>query len=298
LEDRCIFINILKKPFKINIDPVLFILLIIMYYNGYIIRYLLILASMLIHEGAHITVAVFGKRKLVCVKILAIGLSAEIKEVYDGCINPILIYISGPFINILLALICFITNTYYFVFSDNMRFFIYANVALAIFNMLPVLPLDGGKIIRDILVTKIGLFKGYKYARVLSLGFTSVVFVLGVLLLLAGIFNLSILLISVYILYYQKFDKTEESLMNIKNLLFKRSRFLKRGIYPGRELVVLKSVHIGDVIKSMDFDRFHIVYIVDESMRLVKVLTEQDVLEGVLKHDPDMRFEDLLKVME
>ena len=86
--------------------------------------------------------------------------------------------------------------------------------------------------------------------------------------------------------------------MNIKNLLFKRSRFLKKGIYPGRELVVLKSVHIGDVIKSMDFDRFHIVYIVDESMRLVKVLTEQDVLEGVLRHDPNMRFEDLLKVME
>lgn len=269
-----------------------------MYCNGYIIRYLLIFASMLIHEVAHITVAVFGKRKLVCVKILAIGLSAEIKQMYDDCLNPLLIYISGPFINILLALICFVTNTYYFVFSDNMSFFIYANVALAIFNMLPVLPLDGGKIFREILVSKIGLFKGYKYARRLSLGVTTVVIVLGVLLLFTGIFNLSILLISVYILYYQKFDKTEESLMNIKNLLFKRSRFLKKGIYPGRELVVLKSMHIGDIIKSMDFDRFHIVYVVDESMRLVKVVTEQDVLEGVLRHDPDMRFEDLLKVME
>ncbi|NLP14393.1 MAG: peptidase M50 [Clostridium sp.] len=269
-----------------------------MYYNGYIIKYLLIFASILIHEIAHIIVAVFGKRKLVSIKIFAIGLSAEIKEKDDNRLNPLFIYISGPLSNILLALICFITNTYYFVFSDNMRFFIYANVALAIFNMLPVLPLDGGKIIRDILVSKIGLFKGYKYARRLSLGFAAVVFALGVLLLIAGIKNLSIILISVYMFCYQKFDKSEESLMNIKNLLYKRSRFLKKGIYPGRELVVLKSMHIADIIKSMDFDRFHIVYVVDECMRLVKVLTEQDVLEGVLKHDSDMRFEDLLKDME
>lgn len=298
-EDICIFINILKKPFKIDIDPLLFILLIIMYYRCYIIKYLLIFASMLIHETAHISVAVIGKRKPVSVKILAIGLNAEIEEKHDDCMNPLLIYISGPLINIFLALICFIIkNTYYFEFSDNMRFFIFANASLAVFNILPVLPLDGGKIIREILVSKIGFFKGYKYARRLSLGFATIVFALGVLLLITGTNNLSILLISLYIFHCGKIYNSEESIMNIKNLLYKRSRFLKKGVYPGRELVVLKSMHIGDIIKSMDFDRFHIVYVVDESMKLVKIITEQDVIEAILKHDPDMIFEDLLKIME
>jgi len=57
-------------------------------------------------------------------------------------------------------------------------------------------------------------------------------------------------------LYFQKSDRPEEILMNIRNLLFKRSRFLKKGVYPGRELVVLESTRLGELIKSMDFDRF------------------------------------------
>jgi len=38
----------------------------------------------------------------------------------------------------------------------------------ALFNMLPILPLDGGRILKDVLVSKMGLVRGCKYTRRLS----------------------------------------------------------------------------------------------------------------------------------
>lgn len=269
-----------------------------MYYNDHLIEYLLIFFSMVIHEAAHIAAAVIQKRILVSVGITAIGLNAVIEENPDMEANRFLININGPIANILMFFSCIIIDTYYFSIWDNMRFFIYANICLAVFNMLPILPLDGGRIFRDILVSKMGLLRGSKYARRMSVGFAAVLLVLGFFQYLVSKYNFSLILIAGYILYFQKSNRAEETLMNIKNLLFKRSRFLKKGVYPGRELVVLESMHLGDLIKSMDFDRFHIVYVVNENMRVVRVFTEQEIMDNIMKYNSDISFKDLMETMD
>lgn len=86
--------------------------------------------------------------------------------------------------------------------------------------------------------------------------------------------------------------------MNIKNLVYKRSRFLRKGVYPGRELVVLKNMRLVDVVKNMDFDRFHIIYILDENMRLLKVFTEQEIIDNMAKFNGEMTFDELINSMD
>lgn len=86
--------------------------------------------------------------------------------------------------------------------------------------------------------------------------------------------------------------------MNIKYLVYKRSRFLKKGVYPGRELVVIQNMRLGDIIKNMDFDRFHIIYVLDEDMKLVRVFTEQEIIDNLSKYDSEMSFEELIKQTE
>lgn len=287
--------QILRKPFKIEIDPFIFPVSLITFYYGCLTEYFTIFISMTIHEMAHIAAALSKARKLRSVKVLSIGLNAviEVNPVRDN--SSFFINISGPLINILLSTVCYILGSYYLTLSDNMRFFIYANISLAIFNMLPILPLDGGRILKDILVSKIGLFSANRYSKRISWAFAFLLMILGIFQFLSNIYNFSIIFIAGYILFFLKHEETEVSLMNIKNLVYKRSRFLKRGIYPGRELVVIKSMRLGDIIKSMDFDRFHIIYVLDEDMKLIKIFTEQEVIDYMIKYNAEMSFDELIR---
>ena len=83
--------------------------------------------------------------------------------------------------------------------------------------------------------------------------------------------------------------------MNIKNLVYRRSRILRKGIYPGRELVAMRTMRLGDIIRNMDFDRFHIIYVLDEEMKLVRIFTEQEIIENMIKYSSDISFENLMK---
>jgi len=74
--------------------------------------------------------------------------------------------------------------------------------------------------------------------------FSALLLVLGIFQYIISKYNFSILLIAGYMLYSKKATDRRD-INDIRNLLFKRSRFLKKGVYPGRELVVLESTRLG-----------------------------------------------------
>ncbi len=271
-------------------------MVVFMYFADYHNKYLSTFAAIVIHEISHIVVSVAQGRKLYCIRIFIIGISAIFYEDYYKDTNFFLIYIAGPISNLLISLVCVLINTYYLTKSDNIHFFILTNVFLALFNLLPVLPLDGGKILRDILISKMGLFKAHKYSKSMSRGLGLLIILTGIIQLHDNMYNFSLLFLGGYIFYCLKYDESEVYFMNIKNLVYKRSRFLKKGIYPGRELVVIKSMRLGDVVKNMDFDRIHIIYVLDENMRLVKVFTEQEIIDGMEKFNGEISFEELINL--
>ena len=52
----------------------------------------------------------------------------------------------------------------------------------------------------------------------------------------------------------------------------------------------METKSLGDVIKSMDFDRFHIIYVLDENMKLIDVVTEKEVLDYAIKYNTQISF--------
>ena len=86
--------------------------------------------------------------------------------------------------------------------------------------------------------------------------------------------------------------------MNIKQLLYRRQRLINKGIYQARDLVVLKEMRLSGVIKALDYDRFHFIYLLDDDLKLLRIITENEIIEGMLKQPEDMTFEELLNLLE
>jgi len=124
--------------------------------TGQIEVYAILMLFALIHELSHMMSGVFLGLKPKTLQIMPFGLSI-IFETYESRkminIKKIIIASSGPIVNIIIAIVVFIMN-------KNLSNIIYANIIIAIFNLLPIYPLDGGRILKLILKNK------YKYDKV------------------------------------------------------------------------------------------------------------------------------------
>lgn len=277
---------------NIEIDPVIYIVVVVMILSGHLTEYLSVLVSVFLHELGHIATTLAFGGNIYTIRIMPVGLNAVIQDSSCSRTERIIIYLSGPCINLAIILICIIIQSLGMNFNEIAAYLTGLNIGLLIFNLLPVLPLDGGRILKEMLSAKIGIFLASRYIYVFSC-------CLSALFIATGIFqftflkrNFSLILIGIYVFFALILEVREAAMMNVKNIVFRRSRLINKGIYPARDLVVLENVHMGEILKAMDHDRFHIIHVLDEELKFVNILTEQQVIDAMIKYNAEITFKE------
>lgn len=283
------------SKFCIKISPYFFAVIAFALLTFNLTKFLLAFFSILLHELGHIAAALWCGKRVYELSVLPVGLNASIEENRLTVLQKVFIYLSGPIINIMLAALGLLvkialSKSYWFA-----EFFIKTNIYLAVFNLVPGLPLDGAKILREAIAGRIGLFAAYRYIKVITHVLFLVIIILGSVQFILSWNNISLLMAGLYLYSCQKPEGSEAAMMNVKNIIYRRTRLEKKGVYPARDLVVMKSFHLVEVLKNMDFDRFHIIYVLDENMRIIKLFSEQEIIEAMMNNDSDMTFEKLIE---
>ncbi len=176
-----------------------------------VVAILLLFFCVTLHELAHSLTAQRYGAKVRSIMLLPIGGIAQMEEVPSKPIQELLISLAGPATNVVIAVVLLLVGLLLGVqiraslsqmsanlaiagWSGLLPYMIWANAFLAIFNLLPAFPMDGGRALRALLAMSMG------YARATTVAM-AIGQVLAVLLGLWGFIsvNLSLILVATFV---------------------------------------------------------------------------------------------------
>jgi Zn-dependent protease/CBS domain-containing protein len=151
----------------------------------------LLFACVLAHEFGHIfTARAFGVATP-DVTLLPIGGMARLERIPEEPYQEFLVAIAGPLVNVAIAFalvglaganlnlgILSAVESSKVSLADRLAS---VNIFLAVFNMIPAFPMDGGRVLRALLATRLGYLRATEIAAVIGQGFAFVLGFVGLL---------------------------------------------------------------------------------------------------------------------
>ena len=194
---------------RFRIDLKIFIFLILFYFTRQIELYAFIMIFALIHELGHLFAGILLGMKPEKLEIMPFGVSIAFKinpkeynqKIKKGNIleiKKIIVAFGGPITNFLIIIITCKLN----LEIVKSLIIIYTNFLIMIFNLLPIYPLDGGRILKGILHINLGKIKAEKYINTISKMTVIIITAISSILILY-VHNISIFLIDIYLWYLQ-----------------------------------------------------------------------------------------------
>lgn len=213
--------------------------------------------SVILHEYAHQLVGGLFHCKFSEVRLFAFGAVTygDVEILTPG--EEILTGLAGPLVNALLALLFtalwwIVPETY--VYTDGA---VMANLALALFNLLPAYPLDGGRILCSALKGRLGYRRALLVVKVLGWILAALLF-LGFVASLFFTFAVNLGVTAAMLVWAALSDHREHTARRLKNLTLGESE-LKKGLSM-RSLALSEDLTLYEVLRKLNPDYFYNLY--------------------------------------
>lgn len=260
---------------KFKVNPLFFALALALVAFGHALDFVWTLVALLFHEGAHALMARERGYVVKKVVLLPYGAMMSAGENFDKT-SSVLIGLAGPLCNLLLALVTLglwwlAPAAYPYTIS-----FLYANLSLGVFNLLPVYPLDGSRVALGFCKNKLKAIKGLQIAGIVC----SFLFLgLFVASLFFGV-NFTFGIIAVFLFYGATFaskDETYSSVLDFDCKNYSLGVECKRVEVSPNTPILRLFHHVGRLSKTT-FD------VVDDDGKIIATLGEKELKDIAAKN--------------
>lgn len=201
--------------------PSFFLLLVILFLIGNGIFAIMLVCFSLMHELSHaFTARMLGYRPL-CIYACLFGGKLKLHEESIAAADGLLIHLSGPFSNLLLGSLFYLLDIAFP--SHYFRAAIFSNLVLALFNLLPFYPLDGGKVMGIYLSHFFNGEIAERITYVFSIFFIIILFFFGIYLIQYSLINVLIPAVAIN-LYFAGRKSSRYSYSRLKSIYKKLER--------------------------------------------------------------------------
>ena len=150
---------------KVNLQIFLFIIIFTLTHQIEIYGWIMLFAF--IHELGHLIAGILLKLKPKSLNFMPFGISITFETYkYNKLveIKKIIIACAGPLTNIIICLITSLLN----IDNNTKEIIMYSNILIALFNLIPLYPLDGGRILKGIARLKYEEMKADEIINIIS----------------------------------------------------------------------------------------------------------------------------------
>lgn len=187
---------------KIHYSFIVYIL--VLFFLDLLNYYILFFLSIIIHEFTHGVLGRILGLKVNSVHISITGLSIKFKDFNISKAKKIIILLAGPIINLLISVLI------YLLFKEKYIFFAMCNFILFTFNILPIYPLDGGKVLYEILKDK---KRGKRILNLIEKSFAILLIVICIYFYI-NFYAIQILFLGIYLLGFVNIQKYNKYFLN------------------------------------------------------------------------------------
>ena len=271
-------------PLKVN--PFFILLLVLAFFYGKLVEALLLLAIVLWHESFHMLVAKAYRLHVSEIELLPCGGVARMDALLQ--LNPEiewLVAIAGPLSNGLLVFLAYALVPYFQVDPAWFDFFVQANLGMAIFNLIPALPLDGGRVLRALLATKRGFKDATRIAVALGQLLSISLAIWGIyLLLLDRLQGLMFIFAGVMLFFAARQEMKSASYVFMRYLTSKKQELRLKRVVVAREIVATVETSLGEVLRHFQPPYYHLIWIIDLEGQIIGFVGEIELIGALFEH--------------
>lgn len=265
---------------KIKINPLFWFVIGIGILTGFFREVIMVFTIVLIHELGHSVAANYFKWRIRKIELLPFGGVAEIEEYGNRPLKEeFIVIIAGPLQHIWLIGLSYLMLPVNFWTQTDHKIFIAHNLMILLFNILPIWPLDGGKLMYLFFSRKLPFQKSLTTTLKCSL-FMLAIFSVTSLYLFPFHLNLWIVLIFLVFSHYFEWKQRNYAYMQF---LMERYYQIYQPFIETVPVAVPAKLTVQEVLKLFRRGVKHKVFIDDGSFSPKNIIHEKKVLKAFFK---------------
>lgn len=266
---------------------------------GYFAEAMILIGSLAAHELAHLLVAWVLGLHIDEVVITPFGGMAKLDTLVEA--DPqaeTSVALAGPFQSFFLA------GLMLFLAGDQLwdqrlvRFCFEVNANLAFFNLIPALPLDGGRALRGLMAQRWGYRRVTGWMALLGrfcgVAMAGAAFLVWVRTQTHTLY-LTPMVGGLFVAFGAGQEVETATYRSYRQFLRKRDQLKESRVLAARQLVAVAGTRLGELMEHLALRRYHVVLVVDRDLQPLGTLYEAELMEAFQQLGPEATVEEILE---
>ncbi|WP_028591832.1 M50 family metallopeptidase [Paenibacillus massiliensis] len=270
---------------RLSLHPLFVLIMMASVLTGHFIELVTLFAIVFVHELGHAAAASMLGARVVSIQMLPFGGVAEIED--QGCLpawKEIVIALAGPLQNLFMIAVLLLIRNLGTEQHEFIDYVIRGNLMIMLFNLLPVLPLDGGKIVQALLSILLSYHAVLQHTLRVSMVCSIMMCVAAIIPALSGKGPpyLNMLAMGLFLFYSNFTDYRNLPYRFVRFLLGRDNQYrkkLEKGII-ATPIISHPVQHLEGILRLFKREKYHMIYVMNEEGGIIAMLPEQRLIRS------------------